>query len=196
MEPLIHPIVRPVKDESEMEAVYRITHDAFVAGGYCDPQPNGLLIYNAHLDAIPETTVLVAVYEEEIIGTISWTLDSPHGLHVDDDFQAECDLIRLEGKRLAGSWRIATQKRYQNQRPLVLSLIQGVVDDYLDYGIDTSVFIFDPSHERVYQKLLGMRTVARRDAYTLTNTPVVLMRVEIAELPDRWLRNRTTELKR
>ncbi len=196
MELPIHPTVRPVNDTTEMEVVYRITHDAYVAEGYSDPQPNGLLIYNSHLDAIPETTVLVAVHEEEIIGTISWTLDNPSGLHVDDDFKTECDLIRREGKCLAGSWRIATRKRYQNQRTVVISLIQAVVDDYLHHGVDTSVFIFDPKHERVYQKLLGMRTVARRDAYKLTNTPVVLMRVEIAELPARWLRNRTTELSR
>ena len=95
--------IRPIRGAEELDSVYRLTHDSFLERGYCQPQPDGPLIHYPHLDNIPETTVLVAVVQGEIMGTLSFTLDGPRGFHLDGDFKTECGRIRAEGK----AWRLS-----------------------------------------------------------------------------------------
>jgi len=183
-----HPVVRPIADDAELDAVYRMTHDAYLDQGYCEQQQDGRLIHYPHLDRIPETTILVALLDGEIVGTISWTLDGPTGLHVDTDFRAECDRIRSEGVKLAASWRIATRRDYRSKRAVVMALIKSLMHGFASAGVTTSVFTFHPRHERVYQRLLNMTTVAygsKTDG--LDNAPSVFMRMEMATIPGHWL---------
>lgn len=180
--------IRLVETPWEMEAVYRLTHDAYVERGYCDVQPDGRLVHYPHLDGIPQTKVLVALAGGEIVGTNSLTLDGPAGLHMDDDFKAECDAVRAEGRTLAASWRIVTSSTCRSERTVVMGLIQRTVDLMLAQKIQTSVFTFNPRHERVYQRLLNMTTVARKDSIGgLKNAPAVFMRLDMERIPVRWL---------
>lgn len=182
--------VRSVRTSLEMDEVYRIVHDAYLERGYIEEQPYGKLIHYPHLDGIPETTVLVAIENSEIVGTNSVTFDGLYGMHVDEDFKEECDQIRLEKRVLAASWRIATRKSCRNVRKVVMELIQKTVDHAIINGIETVLFSFNPRHERIYKKLLNMTTIARDDKSVagLSNAPAVLMRADTEKLPDRWLK--------
>lgn len=179
--------VRPIGSDAELDEVYRLTHDAYAERGYCQPTADGRLIHYPHLDGIPETTVLVAIVDGKIMGTNSWTLDGPRGLHVDSDFKTECDAIRKEGRRLASSWRIATRSCCRQEQRVVMSLIQRTVSDCLDAGVETSVFTFNPRHEAIYRRMLNMTTVARRDdIHGLCNAPAVFMRLNLESIPERF----------
>ena len=187
------PVVRVAATAADMDKVYRLTHDAYLEQGYCAPQPDGRLIHYPHLDGIPETTVLVAEENGQIVGTNSLTLDGPAGLHVDSDFKAECDRIRAEaraaGRRLGASWRIATRSSCRQVAVVVKSLIRETVSRFVADGVETVVFTFNPRHERIYKRLLNMRTVARHGGtvHGLNNAPAVFMRWEMATCPDQWL---------
>jgi hypothetical protein len=54
----------------------------------------------------------------------------------------------------------------------------------------TCVFTFNPRHERIYKRLLNMKTVARRveTVHGLCHAPAVLMRWDFEDCPDMWLR--------
>ncbi|MCW8131588.1 MAG: hypothetical protein KIS92_14670 [Planctomycetota bacterium] len=181
--------VREARSEADMDAVYRITHDAYVVKGYCTPQPDGRLVHYPHLDGIPETTVYVAELDGEIVGTNAVTLDGPNGLHVDHDFKDECDAIRAEGRRLAASWRIATRENLRSDTRVVMALIQETIRFWVMNDLDTCVCTFNPRHERIYKRLLNMVTVATRfeSVAGLSNAPAVFMRLDLANIPDRWL---------
>ena len=185
--------VRPICSDAELDAVYRLTHDAYVERDYCAPQPDGRLIHYPHLDRIPETTILVACSAGEVIGTISWTRDNANGLHVDSDFKTECDHIRKEGRGLAASWRIATKNACRAERRCVMALIQAAVNLWFESRVPTCVFTFNPRHERIYQRMLNMTTVARSaGTHGLNAAPAVLMRAEIENLPERFARGLTS----
>jgi len=182
-------IIKKAENAGEMEGVHRLTHDTYFEQEYIDRQPGGKLIHYPHLENIPETTVLIAVSEGRIIGTNSLTLDGPAGLHVDKDFKEQCDRIRLEGRSLAASWRIATRSGCRSERKVVLGLIQKTVDEAVACGIETMVFTFNPRHERIYRRLLNMRTVARSEGSAgLNNAPAVFMRLDREDLPEQWLK--------
>lgn len=183
-------IVRPVRSGVELEEVYRITHDAFVERNYCAPQPDGKLIHYPQLENIPETTVLVALQDGKVMGTVSLTLDGPHGLHVDTDFKATVDQVRAEGIKVGASWRIATRQALRGERQVVMALIGEVVSYAFEiFDLDTFLCTFNPRHERIYGRLLGMRTIARNEASEgLENAPAVLMRCDRTSVPEKWLK--------
>ncbi|MFH1023802.1 MAG: hypothetical protein V1809_10505 [Planctomycetota bacterium] len=178
-------VIRPIESDGELDEVYRITHDAYVERGYCRPRPAGRLVHYPHLDGISETTVFVAVVEGTIVGTNSLTVDGPAGLQVDEDFKTECDEIRKEGRMLAASWRLATRNAYRDERNVIMGLIKETVMCAVDMGVLTCVFTFNPRHERVYQRLLNMKTVVRSEGTAgLDNAPAVFMRCDVENLPE------------
>ncbi|MFH1023161.1 MAG: hypothetical protein V1809_07205 [Planctomycetota bacterium] len=181
-------VVRPIENDDELDEVYRITHDAYVERGYCAPQSDGRLIHYPRHDGIPETTVLIAERNDRIVGTNSLTLDGPNGLPVDEDFGRDCERIRATGRRLAASWRIATRKDCREERNIAMGLIRETLRLCLLKGVETCLFTFNPRHERIYQRLLNMRTVARSEGTAgLSNAPAVFMRCDEETLP-AWCR--------
>jgi len=180
--------VREIQNAAELDEVYRLTHDAYLERGYCTAQPDGKLIHYPHLDNIPQTTILVAIENGRIVGTNSFTLDGPQGLHVDKDFKSECDAIRAEGRALGASWRIATHKHLHGETRVVMALIEETLKCMLHHDVATAVFTFNPRHERIYKKLLNMDTVARSENTNgLNSAPAVFMRLDAERIPERWL---------
>lgn len=182
--------VRPVRSSFELAEVYRLTHDTYVERGYCLPQPDGKLIHYPQLENIPETTVLVALQDGQVMGTVSLTLDGPCGFHVDTDFKPVCDQVRAEGIKVGASWRIATRQALRGERQVVMALIGEVVSYAFEvFELDTFLCTFNPRHERIYGRLLGMRTIARNETCEgLKNAPAVLMRCDRATVPEKWLK--------
>jgi hypothetical protein len=173
---------------ADMSAVYRLTHDCYVASHYIEPRPDGMLNHHPHLDGIPQTTVLVADLDGEIVGTNSWTLDGPAGMHTDADFKAECDAVRTEGRVLAASWRIMVRMDCHQKTRIVLELIKTTVCDMVSAGVQVALFTFDEKHERFYRRFLNMRTIARRDeSHGLEKVRPILMRLDEADIPAAFL---------
>ncbi len=182
-------VVRPAGNHFELEQVYRLTYEAYVERGYCRPKPDGKLVHYPQFENISETTVLVALLQKQVMGTVSLTLDGPLGTPMDSDFKATCDTVRAEGLRLAASWRIVTQHSFRGQRQVVMALIGEVVRcAFEDFDLDTFLCSFHPRHESIYRRLLGMRTIARSEGTRgLHGAPAVLMRCDRAAVPSRWL---------
>lgn len=172
-------IIRPVRNDREMNEVYRLTHDAYVEQGYIKPQPDGRLRHYTEVDAAPENMVLVALEDDAIVGTVSVTLDGPAGLHVDHDFRAECDAIRAEGHTVGASWRIITEPGHRSSMAVVVELIRSTIDVLNRFEVETILCTFNPRHERVYQRLFGMSTVAHCTTVDEVASAAVLMRASI-----------------
>ena len=89
-------IIKRLSDYSRLNEVYRLYHDSLVNAGYIKPQANGEVMLSPHLDCTPQTTIVIAEKNEQIIGTISITLDSSDGLPSDHYFKEEIDKLRSE----------------------------------------------------------------------------------------------------
>ncbi|MDJ0598732.1 MAG: hypothetical protein QNJ37_07840 [Crocosphaera sp.] len=167
--------VRLVENTVEMDAVYHLTHEAYLKQGYCKLQANRKLVHYPHWDNISETKVLVARQNGEIIGTNSYTVDGPKKLTVDSDFNSEVDKLRRKGLALAASWRMATLDK-ENERTVVMTLIAKTAEIMIQTGATHHLFICNPRQEKVYQRLLNMKTLARKESTNgLMNAPAVLM---------------------
>ncbi len=194
-EPVVH--IRQASSNEELDEVYRITHDAYLERDYCTPQPDGRLIHYPTLENIPETTVLVALLKGRIMGTVSLTLDGPQGFHVDHDFKSKCDEVRSERRRLCACWRIATRSAQRGERQVVMALIGAAVSSAFEtLHCETMLCSFNPRHERIYKRLLNMRTIAHGESTEgLHQAPAVLMRCDIETLPQKWLKDSSTAVR-
>ncbi|HOX06268.1 MAG TPA: hypothetical protein PK280_07695 [Planctomycetota bacterium] len=183
--------IRKATTLKDLEAVWRLTHDMYVAEGYAESQPDGMLRHYPHLDAVPETTVLMAEDDDgTLLGSNSYTFDGPAGLHVDDDFRDVVDAVRAEcratGRRLGASWRIATRPGCREHLFVVMQLISATLEGGRGLA-DTVLFTFNPKHESFYGRMLGLRTVCEpRAGRSVQSAPAILMRGEMSEMSARW----------
>jgi hypothetical protein len=183
--------VRLIRSSAELQAVYRLTYEAYLAEGYCIVRKDGRLIHYPYLDGIPETRVFGAFNASgEMVGTHSWTVDGPSGLHVDDDFPIEVDSIRAEGKLLGAAWRLVVAKHFRHRRTLY-RLLSTTVRGMFKSGLEVALSSFNPKHELAYTHLLRMVQVARCDeTHGLEHAPSVLMRLDRGDVPNSFLRAR------
>ena len=70
-------VLKVAETQEELEACFRLLHDAYVDVGFMTPDPSGLRATIYH--ALPTTTTLLARYDGRIVGTISLIRESPMG---------------------------------------------------------------------------------------------------------------------
>lgn len=186
-------LIRKASSLKDLKAVWKLTHDMYVAEGYAQPQPDGMLCHYPHLDGIPETAVFVAEDERgRIVGTNSLTLDGPAGLHVDDDFKDLADAVRAECRReaktLGASWRIVTEPGYRQSLDVVMRLITATIEEGRRWGgLHVWLFTFNPKHQKFYNRMLDFRTISDvRDGHSVGKAPAILMRGEMENMVRRW----------
>ncbi len=169
--------IRPARTEADLDAVHRLVYRAYRERGYCGRRRDGRLRYHAHYDRIPGTIVLMAIKDGRLVGTHSLTADGDWGLPFDEDFTKECGSIRLERRRLGAFWRLATVPEFRGSRQLLFELFRSTLPAVLKLKLQTCLCALNPRHERVYRKLLHLRTVGlRKCASGLMNAPAILMR--------------------
>jgi hypothetical protein len=184
-------IVRKATTLDDLRAVWRLTHDVYVTEGYAAPRPDGMLRHYPHLDMIPETAVFLVEDEDgRLLGSNSYTVDGPAGLHADDDFKDVIDEMRadcrLTGLRLGSSWRIATRPGCRESLPVIMQLISATLDSGR-HCADVVLYTFNPKHEGFYGRMLGLKTIAGpRQGHSVKGAPAILMRGEMREMLARW----------
>lgn len=182
--------VRKIKTQEELEAVYRLTHDAYVAEGYCQPQPDGMLRHYKKYDRLEETDILIALEGDKIVGTISITRSNLSGFPMDEDFPDEVNQIRhrsfIMGRYLGACWRIATVPECRNGFAVVLALIKSLVETCAREGINEMIYVFNPKHVKIYRHLLGMSVVCEKHIEAV-DAPGVLMYSDGRHLCHKWL---------
>jgi hypothetical protein len=181
--------VRAVTDAGELQKIYALTHDCYVSKGYCDPQPDGLLPLHNQFDILPETTVLVAEMHGQIVGSVSIIMDGPQGFPFEKEFHDIISQLRLTHTGLAAISRLVVHKAARANLKIVKALIKALFVVFQNSGgrLKTGLLTVNPSHEKIYQKLLNMTSIARSNAmHGLSNAPAVLLRCNLDAAPANW----------
>lgn len=178
--------VRPVWSAADLDAVHRLTHDAFVDKGYASPTSDRRLRYGDDLEAAPETMVLLAEVEGAVVGTVSVSLDGPCGLYVDRLFPADCQRVRAEGLPVGCVWRLVTSPEHRTRRGTVLALAASTAEVLGRFGVATALSAFHPRHVPAYRRIFEACIVARLDWVDAVQSPGVLVRMDVDAARRRW----------
>jgi len=142
-----------------------------------------LSIYNL----LPDTTTLVVLREDEVVGTLTVVFDSSLGLPGDKLYKEEIDVLRKTGRKPAEiiSLGVADKGR-RSSRGILIKLFNYVylVSKHLKNATDFVITV-NPHHAAYYHKTLLFEEWGTEHTYEkLGGAPAVLLRLNL-EIPDR-----------
>lgn len=168
----------------ELDDVHKLTYELYHREGYCSEREDKRLEVYPHLDNIPETVVFTIYLGDELVGTVSATIDGPQGLNTDIDFPRETRQFRNK-YRIGSIWRLGSRRKQDTK--VVVDLFRMAIESLVSRGAEVCLSIINPKHEAIYKRILGMRHIAdRENARGLKNAPAVLIKVHKEDLPKRW----------
>jgi hypothetical protein len=113
----------------------------------------------------PGSVIFVAKDHDEIVGTITFYMDSAIGLPIDGVHRAEIDQVRERFGRIAevGSLAVRENRRY---RGIVTMLFLMAFRCAVVKKIECIVACVNPSYRRVYSRLLGFGVLGQCREHT------------------------------
>jgi len=166
----------------ELESAFRILHDAYVSMGFMKPSPSGMRI--SIFNALPGTCTLVALWDGEVIGTVSIIQDNPMGFPIEHIFSL--GRFRETNVRLAEISALAIEKRYRGDPNIILfSLFKFVYKYCNEYlGVEKILMAMPPDISEFYERILFCRRLSAQviDKYEYVNgAPAVGLYLDFQE---------------
>jgi GNAT superfamily N-acetyltransferase len=155
--------------KEELEACFRILHDAYVSAGFMKPSPSGLRVTPYH--ALPTTTTLCAKYDGRVVGTISMIREGVFGFPM----QAAFDLgpVRAEEGQIAEISALAVHPDFRRTGGSILFPLMKFMYEYCTQYFDTRhlVIAVNPDRIEMYESLLFFQRLLENtvDHYDFAN---------------------------
>jgi hypothetical protein len=177
--------IKIANDFATRQSAYELIYRLYREKGYANPNDSRmwLSLYNL----LPDTTTLVVLQEDEVVGTFTVVFDGPLGLPGDKLYKEEIDVLRKNGRKPAEiiSLGVADKGRRSSQDILIklfnyVYLVSKHLKDATDF-----VITVNPHHAAYYHKTLLSEEWGPERAYEkLGGAPAVLLRINL-EIPDR-----------
>ena len=155
--------------QEELEACFRLLHDAYVQSGFMKPHPSGMRVTLYH--ALPTTTTLCAKWDDEVVGTISLIRDSAFGFPLQAIFDLS-GVRALEGN-IAEVSALAVHPRFRKTGGAILFPLMKFMYEYCTTFFDTRhlVIAVNPSRIEMYESLLFFQRLTANvvDKYDFAN---------------------------
>ena len=145
-------VLKIAETQDELEACFRLLHDAYVDSGFMQPQPSGLRATIYH--ALPTTTTLCALFDGEVVGTISLIRQSSFGFPMQSVF--DLAHIHAERGRIAEISALAVHPKFRKTGGSILFPLMKFMYQYCTSYFDTThvVIAVNPNRIEMYESLL------------------------------------------
>jgi hypothetical protein len=194
--------------KEELEACFRLLHDAYVDSGFMKPHPSGLRVTLYH--ALPTTTTLCAKFDDEVVGTLTLIRDSAFGFPLQSIFNLSG--VRAEEGNIAEVSALAVHPNYRKTGGSILFPLMKFMYEYCTTFFDTRhlVIAVNPNRIELYESLLFFRRLTAHvvENYDFANgapavgawldlrhAPTIFKHVYGAKPPRRNLSAYFTEIK-
>ena len=145
-------VLKIAETQAELEASFHLLHDAYVASNFMREHPNHLRVTPYH--ALPTTTTLCALYDGEVVGTISLIREGVFGFPMQQAFNLQD--IRKKGGQITEVSALAVHPRFRRTVGQVVLPLMKFMYGYCIRYFDTRhlVIAVNPSHIGFYESLL------------------------------------------
>jgi len=139
------------RNKSELEQAYAILHDSYVAQGYMEPHISEIRV--TYYNALPQTSTIVAMIEDKVVGTITVINNDSLILPI------ERELDRVEYKtpafRMAQvlDFAILDEYKFSNINFLLMKYTYEYCKKYLN--VDSIQMAVPPKKAHFYENVLG-----------------------------------------
>src|SRR5450830_859715 len=178
-------VLKIADTKDELEACFKLLHDAYVGSGFMKPDPSGMRITIYH--ALPTTTTLCAKYDGEVVGTISLIRESVFGFPLQSIFNLQ--EIREKKGRIAEVSALAVHPNFRNTGGIILFPLMKFMYEYCTNFFDTRhlVIAVNPNRIEMYESLLLFERLTEKtvENYDFANgAPAVGASVDLRVTPD------------
>lgn len=176
--------IRIVDSRQDLEACFRLLHDAYVASGFMKPHPSGLRVTPYH--ALPTTTTIAAFWDGEVVGTLSMIREGVFGFPLQSVF--DLTAVRAQPGRIAEISALAVHPKFRSTGGRILFPLMKFMHDYCVHYFDTRhlVIAVNPAKIELYESLLFFRRLqaSEVDHYDFANgAPAVGATLDLHEAP-------------
>lgn len=178
-------VLKIAETKEELEACFKLLHDAYVTSGFMTPNPSGIRATIYH--ALPTTTTLCAKFDGEVVGTISLIRESLFGFPL----QAVFDLnqVRTHKGNIAEVSALAVHPKFRKTGGTILFPLMKFMYDYCTSFFDTRhlVIAVNPNRIEMYESLLFFQRLAENFVanYDFANgAPAVGATLDLYHAPD------------
>ena len=180
-------VLKIAETREELEACFKLLHDAYVSSGFMKPSPSGLRATIYH--ALPTTTTLCAKFDDEVVGTLSLIRESVFGFPL----QAIFDLkeIRMRGGKIAEVSALAVHPDFRKTGGAILFPLMKFMYEYCTTFFDTRhlVIAVHPTRIEMYESLLLFRRLTENEVanYDFANgAPAVGASLDLRNAPKKY----------
>lgn len=178
-------VLKIAETKEELEACFRLLHDAYVASGFMTPDPSGMRATIYH--ALPTTTTLCAKFDGEVVGTISLIRESLFGFPLQAIF--DLNQVRSHKGNIAEVSALAVHPKFRKTGGTILFPLMKFMYDYCTTFFDTRhlVIAVNPNRIEMYESLLFFQRLAENFVanYDFANgAPAVGASLDLYRAPD------------
>jgi hypothetical protein len=178
--PLDRYTVRIARNVEDYEDAFRLVDLAFAYEGIRPVRDIFMRITPQHV--LPEATVLVAYEGDQLVGTMTVTLDSPAGLPLDHDYPNELVALRQKGAKLVEYGSLAIVGRCQKTGVSTLLSMAAVWLSRNVLAASDVVIGINPAAIAFYHGLYGFEPIGKERAHAELVAPVQGMVSPVARM--------------
>ena len=180
-------VLKIADTREELEACFRLLHDAYVSSGLMQPQPSGMRVTIYH--ALPTTTTLCAKYDGEVVGTLSLIRESVLGFPLQRIF--DLSALRAKNGNIAEVSALAIARRFRRTGGSILFPLMKFMYEYCTTFFDTRhlVIAVNPDHIEMYESLLFFQRLSQNvvENYDFVNgAPAVGATLDLGTAPETF----------
>jgi GNAT superfamily N-acetyltransferase len=144
--------LKVAETQEELEACFRILHDAYVASGFMKPAESGMRVTMYH--ALPTTTTLCAKYDGRVVGTMSMIREGVFGFPLQSVF--DLSDVRARQGQIAEISALAVHPDFRKTGGAILFPLMKFMYEYCTKYFDTRhlVIAVNPDKIELYESLL------------------------------------------
>ena len=145
-------VLKIAETKEELEACFKLLHDAYVSSGFMQPAASGMRVTIYH--ALPTTTTLCAKYDGEVVGTMSLIRESVFGFPLQAIF--DLNSVRAKKGKIAEVSALAVHPKYRKTGGAILFPLMKFMYEYCTTFFDTRhlVIAVNPNRIEMYESLL------------------------------------------
>jgi len=184
-EPNKRLVLKIADTREELEACFKLLHDAYVSSGFMTPDPSGMRVTIYH--ALPTTTTLCAKFDDQVVGTLSLIRESAIGFPLQRIF--DLTAIREKEGNIAEVSALAVHPRFRRTGGTILFPLMKFMYEYCTTFFDTRhlVIAVNPRHIEMYESLLFFTRLSSKivESYDFVNgAPAVGATLDLRHAPE------------
>jgi GNAT superfamily N-acetyltransferase len=180
-------VLKIADTKEELEACFKLLHDAYVSSGFMKPAPSGLRATIYH--ALPTTTTLCAKFDGQVVGTMSLIRESVFGFPLQAIFDLKA--VRAKGGKIAEVSALAVHPDFRKTGGAILFPLMKFMYEYCTTFFDTRhlVIAVHPNRIEMYESLLYFKRLTENkvDNYDFANgAPAVGATLDLRRAPKKY----------